>query len=201
MGMIENSGVFKLKGGGRTELEWAVEWVPKIRNSGGKFTGVSWGPDTAPSDPALASFFVYNPKGGYFEGGDAKLDDLTLKIVQEFDIPSARPWSRSCRSTTPASSTTRRSASPAASGWSGRSCATPTSSAAAPAGWTSTTGSELKAWIDETQAPKGNASGGVHGHSVHCSRFTVYGLRFSVFRGRPVGRRWRLLLGVLLSRL
>jgi ABC-type transport system substrate-binding protein len=85
MGMVENSGVFKLKGGGRTELEWAVEWVPKIRNSGGNFSGASWGPDTAPADPALAAFFVYNAKGGYFEGGDAKLDELTRKIVQEFD--------------------------------------------------------------------------------------------------------------------
>jgi len=85
MNMVENSGVFKLKAGGRTELEWAVEWVPKIRNSGGAFSGASWGPDTAPSDPALASFFVYNAKGGYFEGGDANLDQLTRKIVAEFD--------------------------------------------------------------------------------------------------------------------
>jgi ABC-type transport system substrate-binding protein len=87
MNMVENSGAFKLKGGGRTELEWAVEWVPKVRNSGGMFTGTSWGPDTAPSDPALASFFVYNPKGGYFEGGDATLEALTKRIVAEFDTP------------------------------------------------------------------------------------------------------------------
>lgn len=85
MGMVENSGIFKLKPGGRTQYEWAVEWVPKIRNSRGAFSGVSWGPDTAPADPALASFFVYNPKGGYFEGGDATLEDLTAKIRQEFD--------------------------------------------------------------------------------------------------------------------
>src|SRR5439155_27336719 len=51
----------------------------------GAFSGTSWGPDTAPADPALAAFFVYNPKGGYFEGGDATLEDLTKKIVQEFD--------------------------------------------------------------------------------------------------------------------
>ena len=62
-----------------------MEWVPKIRNSAGAFSGTSWGPDTAPADPALAAFFVYNPNGGYFEGGDATLEDLTKKIVQEFD--------------------------------------------------------------------------------------------------------------------
>jgi ABC-type transport system substrate-binding protein len=85
MGMVENSGIFKIKPGGRTQLEWAVEWVPKIRNIRGQFNGTSWGPDTAPADPALAAFFVYNQKGGYFEGGDATLDDLTGKIRREFD--------------------------------------------------------------------------------------------------------------------
>jgi ABC-type transport system substrate-binding protein len=85
MNMVENSGVFKLQPGGRTLLTWAIEWVPKIRTSGGKFSGTSWGPDTSPLDPSVAAFFVYNSKGGYFEGGDATLEDLTTKIKGEFD--------------------------------------------------------------------------------------------------------------------
>ena len=85
MNMVENSGVFKLQSGGRTQLTWAIEWVPKIRTSAGKFNGTSWGPDTSPRDPSVAAFFVYNSKGGYFEGGDATLEDLTTKIKGEFD--------------------------------------------------------------------------------------------------------------------
>jgi hypothetical protein len=85
MNMVENSGVFKLQPGGRTQLTWAIEWVPKIRTSGGKFSGTSWGPDTSPRDPSVAAFFVYNSKGGYFEGGDNTLEDLTTKIKGEFD--------------------------------------------------------------------------------------------------------------------
>jgi ABC-type transport system substrate-binding protein len=85
MNMVETSGVFKLQPGGRTQLVWAIEWVPKIRTSGGKFSGTSWGPDTSPRDPSVAAFFVYNSKGGYFEGGDATLEDLTTKIKAEFD--------------------------------------------------------------------------------------------------------------------
>ncbi len=87
MGMVENSGIFKLAGGHRIEYDWATEWVPKVRNSKAQFNGASWGPDTSPADPTTAAFFVYNPKGGYFEGGDSTLEDLTVKIRGEFDIP------------------------------------------------------------------------------------------------------------------
>jgi ABC-type transport system substrate-binding protein len=85
MNMVETSGVFKLQPGGRTQLTWAIEWVPKIRTSGGKFSGTSWGPDTSPLDPSVAAFFVYNSKGGYFEGGDDFLETLTTKIKGEFN--------------------------------------------------------------------------------------------------------------------
>jgi ABC-type transport system substrate-binding protein len=86
-GMVRDSGVmdFEFK-----ELEWGPEWAPQIRQSGGQFTGTSWGPDTASSDPALASFFVYHPNGGYFEGGDQTLADLALRIRSEFDTEKRR---------------------------------------------------------------------------------------------------------------
>jgi ABC-type transport system substrate-binding protein len=81
-GMIRDSGVFApvIK-----DLEWATEWSPQIRQSKGKFVGASWGPDTSSFDPSFAAFFIYNPAGGYYEGGDQTLDDLTLKIRAEFD--------------------------------------------------------------------------------------------------------------------
>ena len=87
MNMLEESNVFKMR---RRPLEWNTEWVPQIRNSGGKFNGASWGPDTSSFDPTYAAYFVYNPKGGYYEGGDATLEDLTLKARREFDDDKRR---------------------------------------------------------------------------------------------------------------
>jgi ABC-type transport system substrate-binding protein len=82
-GMLRESGVFTFD---FNDLEWATEWVPQVRASGGKFSGASWGPDTSSFDPATAAFFVYHPSGGYFEGGDDHLAELALKIRAEFDV-------------------------------------------------------------------------------------------------------------------
>jgi len=81
-GMVRDSGVFTFE---FKDLEWGTEWAPQIRQSGGKFTGTSWGPDTSSPDPAVAAFFIYHPKGGYFEGGDDKLAQMALDIRREFD--------------------------------------------------------------------------------------------------------------------
>jgi ABC-type transport system substrate-binding protein len=82
MGMVENSRVFKMKRDLITYQDWNTE---KVRFSKGQFTGATWGPDTATGDPAANIFFLYNSKGGYFQGGDAKMDDLTAKARAEFD--------------------------------------------------------------------------------------------------------------------
>jgi ABC-type transport system substrate-binding protein len=82
-GMIRDSGVMRFT---FKDLEWGTEWAPQIRQSGGKFTGTSWGPDTSSPDPAVASVFVYHSKGGYFEGGDEKLAQMALSIRREFDV-------------------------------------------------------------------------------------------------------------------
>jgi ABC-type transport system substrate-binding protein len=86
-GMIRDSGVMNFE---FQDLEWGTEWAPQIRQSGGEFTGTSWGPDTSSFDPAAASFFVYHPNGGYFEGGDQTLAELALKIRAEFDTDARR---------------------------------------------------------------------------------------------------------------
>jgi ABC-type transport system substrate-binding protein len=89
MNMLEESNVFKMR---RRPLEWATEWTPQIRTSGGNFNGASWGPDTSfnLADPVAAAYYIYNPKGGYFEGGDATLEDMTLKARREFDTEKAK---------------------------------------------------------------------------------------------------------------
>jgi ABC-type transport system substrate-binding protein len=86
-GMHRDSGVFTFE---FNDLEWATEWVPQVRASGGKFTGASWGPDTSSDDPAAAAFFVYHPSGGYYEGSDDTLADLALKIRAEFDVEARK---------------------------------------------------------------------------------------------------------------
>ena len=82
--MIESSSdVFKLT---RKPLNYASEWTPQIRQTKSKFTGVSWGPDTAPAEAVAAAFYNYNSTGGsYFMGGDSTLDDMTRKARAEFD--------------------------------------------------------------------------------------------------------------------
>jgi ABC-type transport system substrate-binding protein len=82
-GMIRDSRVFSFD---FNDLEWATAWVPRVRGSKGMFTGASWGPDTASFDPAAASFFVYHPNGGYFEGGDERLAQMAVNIRREFDV-------------------------------------------------------------------------------------------------------------------
>jgi ABC-type transport system substrate-binding protein len=86
-GMIRDSGVMNFE---FNDLEWATEWVPQVRASGGKFTGTSWGPDTSTLDPSAAAFFVYHPSGGYFEGGDDTLTELAEKIRSEFDVETRK---------------------------------------------------------------------------------------------------------------
>ena len=86
-GMIRDSGVMTFE---FNDLEWATEWVPQVRASGGKFSGASWGPDTSSLDPSATSYYVYNPAGGYFEGGDDTLTELTDKIRSEFDVDARR---------------------------------------------------------------------------------------------------------------
>ena len=84
MNMLDENGVFKMR---RRPLEWATEWTPQIRTSLGNFNGASWGPDTSfnLADPTAAAFYIYNPKGGYFEGGDATLEEMTIRARREFD--------------------------------------------------------------------------------------------------------------------
>lgn len=87
MSMLENSeGVFRPK---RVLINYQTEWnTERYRFSKGAFNGATWGPDTASPDGATAAFFLYNSKGGYYQGGpniDTKMDDLTTRARREFD--------------------------------------------------------------------------------------------------------------------
>ncbi|HEX5368162.1 MAG TPA: ABC transporter substrate-binding protein [Dehalococcoidia bacterium] len=84
LGMLENSeGVFKMN---RKLINYQTEWNnDSYRFSKGNFVGASWGPDTSTQDPASAAFFTFNSAGGYYQGGDQKMDDLTNQARAEFD--------------------------------------------------------------------------------------------------------------------
>jgi ABC-type transport system substrate-binding protein len=70
----------------RKLINYQTEWnTEQYRFSRGAFNGATWGPDTASADPTAAVFFLYNSAGGYFQGGDATLDDLTNRARREFD--------------------------------------------------------------------------------------------------------------------
>jgi ABC-type transport system substrate-binding protein len=86
MGMVESSGIFKMK---RVLINYQTEWnTERYVTSGGKFSGVTWGPDTSPPDGASAAFFQFNSKGGRYQGGpnvDPTMEDLTVRARREFD--------------------------------------------------------------------------------------------------------------------
>jgi ABC-type transport system substrate-binding protein len=83
LGMVETSGVFKMN---RKLINYQTEWnTEAYRFSKGNFLGATWGPDTASANPTAAAFFLFNSAGGYYQGGDATLDDLTNRARQEFD--------------------------------------------------------------------------------------------------------------------
>jgi peptide/nickel transport system substrate-binding protein len=88
MGMVESSGIFKVN---RVLINYQTEWnTERYRRSKGQFNGATWGPDTAPPDGASAIFMLYNSQGGYYQGGDATMEDLTLKARREFDEKKRR---------------------------------------------------------------------------------------------------------------
>jgi hypothetical protein len=84
--MVRDGGLFRLTD---RPYNYATEWTQRIRNARGAFNGAAWWPDVTSVDPALALYASYNSKGSLFQGSDATLDDLTQRLLVEFDT-SAR---------------------------------------------------------------------------------------------------------------
>jgi peptide/nickel transport system substrate-binding protein len=82
-GFAANSGAFKVK---IVESSYAQgQFQTKYRDARGQFEGVSARTDSAPDDPTLNLFGHYNSKGAQYQGNDATLEDLTNKMLKEFD--------------------------------------------------------------------------------------------------------------------
>jgi ABC-type transport system substrate-binding protein len=82
-GFASNSGAFNVK---ILESSYANgEYQRKYRDARGQFEGVSARTDSAPDDPTLNLVGHYNTKGAQFQGNDATLEDLTTKMLREFD--------------------------------------------------------------------------------------------------------------------
>jgi ABC-type transport system substrate-binding protein len=88
LGLVENGGVFNMN---RNLVNYQTEYnTERYRFARGRFTGATWGPDTASADATAAAFFLFNSQGGYFSGGDARLDELTNNARREFDTNRRR---------------------------------------------------------------------------------------------------------------
>ena len=82
-GFAAESGAFRVK---MIESSYATgEYQRKYRDGKGQFEGVSARTDSAPDDPTLNLFGHYNTKGAQFQGNDANLENLTTKMLREFD--------------------------------------------------------------------------------------------------------------------
>jgi peptide/nickel transport system substrate-binding protein len=83
-GFASNSGAFKVK---IVESSYAQgEFQRKYRDGRGQFEGVSARTDSAPDDPTLNLVGHYNSKGAQYQGNDPTLEDLTNKMLREFDV-------------------------------------------------------------------------------------------------------------------
>jgi ABC-type transport system substrate-binding protein len=83
-GMTAESGVFKVN----LHLldNYDAEWVPKYHNqSQNQYSGVTISLSALAQDPATYLHSYYNSKGALRQGTDSTLDDLTTKMVREFD--------------------------------------------------------------------------------------------------------------------
>jgi ABC-type transport system substrate-binding protein len=84
IGMTADSGVFKVN----LHLlnNYDAEWVPRYHNqSNGPFSGVTVSLSSLAQDPATYLHAYYNSRGPLRQGTDATLDEMTNKIVKEFD--------------------------------------------------------------------------------------------------------------------
>jgi ABC-type transport system substrate-binding protein len=83
IGMAEGSGLFRLK---LDPVNYNADWTPKYRNIKGKFVGAgTWTPNLGTDDPTNQLYSLYNSNGALYQGGDQMLDDLTNKMLKEFD--------------------------------------------------------------------------------------------------------------------
>jgi ABC-type transport system substrate-binding protein len=83
-GMTAESGVFKVN----LHLldNYDAEWVPKYHNqSQNQYSGVTISLSSLAQDPATYLHSYYNSKGALRQGTDSTLDDLTTRMVREFD--------------------------------------------------------------------------------------------------------------------
>lgn len=83
-GMTAESGVFKVNI--HLSQNYDAEWVPKYHNQSlGPFSGVTISLSLLAQDPATYLHSYYNSKGALRQGTDSTLDELTTKMVREFD--------------------------------------------------------------------------------------------------------------------
>jgi peptide/nickel transport system substrate-binding protein len=82
-GFAINSGIFNVE---IKESSYAAgEYQKEYRDARGQYTGVSARGDSAPVDPTLHLVGHYNTAGAQFQGNDETLEDLTNKMLLEFD--------------------------------------------------------------------------------------------------------------------
>ena len=84
IGMTADSGVFKVNM--HLLNNYDAEWVPRYHNqSNGPFSGVTVSLSSLAQDPATYLHAYYSSRGPLRQGTDATLDEMTNKIVKEFD--------------------------------------------------------------------------------------------------------------------
>jgi hypothetical protein len=66
-------------------LDYQTEWSPRIRFIRGQIPGVALLQDVDTPEPTLYMYQRFHSKGGVYQGGDSKLDEILAKARGEFD--------------------------------------------------------------------------------------------------------------------
>jgi ABC-type transport system substrate-binding protein len=87
IGMVENSGLFKLN---RRTYNFLQEFFPRFQQGRGQFTGVGHYIASQQRDPTIYLYAFYHSSGGQYIAGDQKMDDLINTSLREFDNEKRR---------------------------------------------------------------------------------------------------------------
>jgi ABC-type transport system substrate-binding protein len=82
IGMARDSGMWNPA---QHELNYDTEWNTTFRNNKGRFSGMAFIFDTGESDPTNDLFSHYHSSGSRYFGGDATMDGMLERMLQEFD--------------------------------------------------------------------------------------------------------------------
>jgi hypothetical protein len=84
---VLSSGVFRFE---VDRVNYDLDWTPQFRNAKGMIDDIAFLFESGSADPSVRMFSKYHSTGALFNGGDATLDSILIKTLDEFDQEKRR---------------------------------------------------------------------------------------------------------------